>query len=127
MATSQIYAHVQQIEDFINESESGKPTTNLNTEDVYKKLMNKEEKVLDVINNMTEYNKSKNIESKLFVNMSMYSVVRKTFKVVSELFRDIKNKKTAHEVIKEVLKPERLAYVGLFIVGLSLFMLLLTL
>lgn len=127
MATSQIYEHVKHIEDFINESESERNNMKINTEDVYQKLMNKEDKVLDVINNMTEYNKSKEIQSKLFLNMSLHSLVRTTFKALSELIRDVQTKRTIQDVVKEFLKPERLVYIGLFIVGLSLFMLLLTL
>ena len=72
--------------------------------------MNKEDKVLDVINNMTEYNKSKDIQSKLFFNMSLHSLVRTTFKALSELIRDVQTKRTTQDVVKEILKPDRLVY-----------------
>ena len=128
VATSQIYAHVKHIEDFINEGNRVRPNdSNLATEDIYQTLMKKEEKVLDTINNMTEHKRIQESEAGLFINMSLHSIVRKTFKVLTELMNALQQRKNSNEIMKELLKEKRLIYVGLFIVFISMFLLLLTL
>lgn len=128
VATSQIYAHVKHIEDFINESDMRRSNdSNLETEDIYQTLMKKEEKVLDTINNMAEYRRTQESEAGRFTNMSLYSIVRKTFKVITELMEALQQKKNSQEVLREFLKEERIIYLGVFIVFVSVFMLLLTL
>ena len=126
--TSQIYAHVKHIEDFINESDTKRfNDSNLATEDIYQTLMKKEDKVLDTINNMTEYKRTQELKDGGFINMSLYSIMRKTFKVITELMEALQQRKNSREVMREFLKQERLIYVGLFIVCISVFLLLLTL
>lgn len=128
VATSQIYAHVKHIEDFINESDIQRSNdSNLTTEDIYQTLMKKEDKVLDTINNMTEYKRTQESEAGRFINMSLYSIVRKTFKVITELIETLQQRKNTREVIREFLKEDRIIYLGVFIVSISVFLLLLTL
>lgn len=128
VATSQIYAHVKHIEDFINESDMQRSNdSKLETEDLYQTLMKKEDKVLDTINNMTEYKRTQESEAERFINMSLYSIVRKTFKVITELMEALQQKKNSREVMREFMKEERIIYLGIFIVSISVFLLLLTL
>lgn len=131
-ATSHIYAHVKNIEDFINEDDNTNNTNKafgakLATDEIYQTLMKKEEKVLDVINNMTDYKRTKESEAGRFLNMSLHGVVQKTFRVLTELMEALRHKQNTKDVIHEFVKEGRLIYVGLFVVFVSLFLLLLTL
>jgi hypothetical protein len=130
MATSSIYAEVQQIEDFIND-DLHRPkvdgyNTKLGTEDVYQTLMKKEDKVLDVINNITDYKRTKEHEGLLFINMPLHRLLRKMMDTTIDLFHSLKYKKTAKEVVNEFFKKDRSIYIGLLIIIVAIFILLLT-
>lgn len=130
MATSSIYAEVQQIEDFIND-DLHRPkvdgyNTKLGTEDVYQTLMKKEDKVLDVINNITDYKRTKEHEGLLFINMPLHRLLRKMMETTIDLFHSLKYKKTAKEVVNEFFKKDRSIYIGLLIIIVAIFILLLT-
>jgi hypothetical protein len=130
MATSSIYAEVQQIEDFIND-DLHRPkvdgyNTKLGTEDVYQTLMKKEDKVLDVINNITDYKRTKEHEGLLFINMPLHRLLRKMMETTIDLFHSLKYKKTVKEVANEFFKKDRSIYIGLLIIIVAIFILLLT-
>jgi uncharacterized protein YjhX (UPF0386 family) len=130
MATSSIYAEVQQIEDFIND-DPHRPkvdgyNTKLGTEDVYQTLMKKEDKVLDVINNITDYKRTKEQEGLLFINMPLHRLLRKMMDTTIDLFHSLKYKKTVKEVANEFFKKDRSIYIGLLIIIVAIFILLLT-
>jgi len=126
-----VYQEFKHIEDFINDNavNTKKKNENLNTEDIYQKLMKKETKVLDTLNNVVEYKRTQEESSQTsqFVNMSLHKIILKTMRVMSELLNDLGKQKNLKEVFHQFTKDGRLIYVGIFIVIVSIFILLLIL
>jgi hypothetical protein len=117
-----IYEDYKDIEDIINENYNNR--NDLSKTDVYQTLMNKEEKIIDVLNNMSNYKQKKDSTFKYLISSPLNVIVMKVFYNINDLIEDLYDKRNINEIIDTILKKDRLVYVGIFVVVIALLLLL---
>ena len=86
-----------------------------NNEDIYSNLLNKEEKVIEMVNRVVNQ-KEREKETAVFQDASVNIIVHRVFTIVFGIMHDI----FAQKPISVIFRRERLLYLGLFIVVVSL-------
>ena len=106
--------------------------TSPNNIDVYTSLMNKENYVLNTINKIADKENKKNIKYKKIYNLTLREITLNTLKVIVDIINDISiilldpvNKngnvmQTVKKLRKTLTKKDRLIYVGLIFVIISI-------
>ena len=90
----------------------------VNDEDVYTKLMNKEMHVLNTINKVVDMNQSNKVKKGSLLDQPARILLKNTVKNVYETFQELQEgKKNIRKVFR---KRHRIFYLGLFIVGMAL-------
>ena len=91
-----------------------------NYDGTYQELMSKEEKVLDTVNKVIQVYKDddiRKIKFKSFLDYSIHEIIFKFFNVWTDMFKEL----VAHENILDVIqKEDRLIYIGMMLIVLSL-------
>jgi hypothetical protein len=93
-----------------------------NQDNTYEELMKKEKYTLDTVNKVVKYYQDHDIKNKTFANMSFYEIIIRTSEVWTDIFNDIINwKSTKKNALEVVQKEDRLLYIGIFLIFVSLF------
>ena len=87
----------------------------------YQDLMIKEKDTLDKANNVIKYYNDRDYEKKQFINMSFYDTLMKTMDVFNDITSDIIKVQSITDFKDVMTKKDRLIYIGVLIVILSLF------
>lgn len=92
----------------------------LQTEDIYHKLMKKEEKVLDVLNDIHKQKQENSLY--YFMNTPIHVILQKIVITLRIISNEVYHSKDILEIIQIISKKERLIYTGVIfiIVGVVL-------
>ena len=92
-------------------------------DDTYQLLMNKEEKVLDTVNNVIKYYNDNEIKQGSFINMPLIYIVREFFHTWMEMGSEvISSNDVKRDIFKIVKKEGRVFYIGIMCILISLMM-----
>jgi hypothetical protein len=95
--------------------------SDINKEDMYEKLMKKEEKVLDIISRVEEQSRNKKVESNLFYNTPILDIANNLITTWKVIIREATHEDQAAATPKAILwDGERKIYVGISIVLIAL-------
>ena len=122
-------AHIKETIESVNRILENKKMHNFNleTDEPYQTLMKKEEKVLNLIDDIHKHNvESKNTVGTL-LSSPLHVVVLKTLKTMTEVFSELSEASTAYDVMDAVVKNERVTYVGIVFVFLAIILMFVTL
>jgi len=107
-----VYGEYKEILDVVNRS---------NVEDSYQDLMQKEEKVLDTVNNVVKYYRDEDIKNGEFINQGISTIITRYFDVFKEILDDFtSNKKKSF--IDIISKDDRPIYIGITLIIIALFL-----
>jgi hypothetical protein len=90
--------------------------------EIYEKLMEKEENVLDVVNRVVNVSNEKEIVGKEFMNKSLNDHVYGFFWTIKTLMSDLKKTRTLQGILRELQKDERPIYIGVLLILTALFL-----
>lgn len=119
-----IYEEIRSIEEIVNENTPKKMSEKINTEDEYTKLMNKEEKILDLLDEMK--NTTNDESTSYFVSSPIHVIIFKTFKTIMNIANEVSNKNDIFQIIDVVLKRENIIYVGISFVIFAFLLMFIT-
>jgi hypothetical protein len=104
--------------------------TSSNHDFTYQNMIEKEEKVLDTMNNVIKYYNDNQTKEKEFVNQSMMYIATRLFTVWNDIFADVikLNSLSLSTIVDIFMKDDRLVYIGitLLIISVMLYYLKLT-
>lgn len=106
-----VYSEYKEILDIANRT---------NVEDSYQDLMQKEDKVLDTVNNVVKYYRDEDIKNGEFINQGIAGIIRRYFDVWKEIIDDFTSKDTMYASI--VYKDDRPIYIGITLIIIALFL-----
>jgi hypothetical protein len=91
--------------------------SDINKEDMYEKLMQKEEKVLDIISRVEEQNRKKKIQSNLFFNTPILDIANNLINTWKMIIREATHEDLAAASPKAILwDGDRKIYIGISVV-----------
>jgi hypothetical protein len=94
-----------------------------NAENAYQDLMGKEEKVLDTVNNVIKYYNDNEIKDTQFINQSFSYLVQHFFKTWSDIGTEIiESKNLLNDFIYIIKKENRIFYIGIMFIIISIFL-----
>lgn len=88
---------------------------------VYQDIMKKEKQSLDTMNNVMKTYNDAEYAKKQFVNMSYAETVLKFADTLTDIVTDVRKTKHINEVSAIFMKGDRLIFIGLFMVIMSVF------
>ena len=97
-----------------------------NHENTYQELMKKEEKALDTVNNVVRHFRDKQVKESQFINMPVAFVVNRFFNVWIEIWNEAMTTKTPGQLLDVLSKDDRLIYVGVTLIIISLMLFIAT-
>jgi hypothetical protein len=124
-----IYEEIRSIEEVINDTKSHQASLNHNisTEDDYTKMMNKEDKVLNLFNDIAKSKDQEKNSLLFFTSTPIHVVIFKTFQTVVRILNEVKYKNDIYQIIDLILKKENIIYVGISFVIFSFLLMFITL
>lgn len=109
-----VYGEYKEILDIVNRN---------NVEDSYQELMQKEEKVLDTVNNVIKYYRDEDIRNGEFINQGINTIITRFFDVWKEIIDDFtSNKKNKKSFVEIVSIDDRPIYIGVTLIIIALFL-----
>lgn len=96
----------------------------LSTEDIYHKLMKKEEKILDVLTDI--HNKKQENSLHYFMNTPIHKILQKLINTLQIITAEIYQAKDLIEVMNILIKKDRLIYTGVIFVIIAILMIIMT-
>ncbi len=92
-------------------------------ENTYQILMEKENKVLDTVNNVIKYYKDNEIKEDEFINMPLSFLAEDFFNTWKSIFNEIMNSKNIYgDIYKIINKENRIFNIGIMCILISLMM-----
>lgn len=107
-----VYGEYKEILDVVNRS---------NVEDSYQDLMQKEEKVLDTVNNVIKYYRDDDIQNGEFINQGISTIITRYFDVWKEILDDFTSNKQK-SFMNIISKDDRPIYIGITLIIMALFL-----
>ena len=89
-------------------------------DNVYPDLMNKEHQVLDTVNNVVNYYRNTKQEEKQFLHKSLHEIYNLMFLEVPLIMSELLKAKSIDDVTHTLTKNDRLIYLGVMLVVLSI-------
>lgn len=100
-------------------------TRRSNIENSYQDLMEKEDKVLNTVNNVVKYYREEDMKDGEFVNQPLTTIVAQFFDVWKDVIDElIAMPKTKQSIFSIMLKKERVIYIGMAMVLIAAFLIL---
>jgi|UniRef100_A0A6C0BRI8 hypothetical protein len=90
----------------------------LQTEEIYQKLMKKEEKVLDVLNDIHKHKYETTLQ--FFMNTPIHIILRKIIATGENIYTELYDSHDILDFVKVITKKERLIYTGVIFVLIGL-------
>jgi len=116
---------IESINNIIDTKKKG--NYNLETEELYQTLLNKEEKVLDLINDIHMNKLKSKSELESFVSSPLHVIVFKTFKTLSTVLSELMEVSNVYEVVDILVKKEYSTYIGIVFVFFAIILMFVTL
>lgn len=91
-----------------------------NHERTYEEVMNKEDKVLDTMNNVIKFYNDDVVSQKQIINQPVLFVVKRFFSVWTDIINDLTTVKDFQSLLDIFVKDGRLVYIGIMLVILSI-------
>jgi len=107
------YSDYKSLVNILNES---------NKDNAYQDIMAKETKSLDTINNIIKYYRDNNIKQQEFINQSLYQVIYDFYNTMNQMFNEAFYIKKYNDIIILLTKDNRLIYLGILLIILSIFL-----
>lgn len=107
------YSEYKSLVDILDKSE---------LDETYKKLMDKEDKVLDTVNAVVNHYKEKKIKKKQFIHMSLFEIYNLFFLEWPSFMMDIGKVQSFTDVGVIIMKNNRVIYIGILFVLISIFL-----
>lgn len=95
--------------------------------DVYNKLLEKEEKVLDIMSRVSTQEQQKNMFQNMFLNLSLYDIMARFAFTWQNIFTETVIDHRFDELPFILFQNDRKLYVGIMIVFISIFLYFVTL
>lgn len=121
-----LYEEIRSIEDIINENGLKKNDT-IDVIDPYTKLMKKEDKILNMLNDVHKTKKEKEQSVKYFTSAPIHVIIFKTFKSITNIYNEIGAKDDIFQIVELMLMKENVIYVGISLVIFSFLLMFITL
>jgi hypothetical protein len=96
-------------------------TTNDNSS-AYEDLMSKEKNVLSTINHVVKHINDKDINSQEFISTSIQDIFYRLFIILPDIANDLIRTKNISEIIQSLTKDDRIIYIGVIMILISIFM-----
>lgn len=93
-----------------------------NPTEIYEKLMQKEDRVLDIINRVVNLSNQQELNQKEFMNKSLREHVSSFYLTMKRFANDIAKARTFKQISNEFKKDERPMYIGVFLLLIAIFM-----
>jgi hypothetical protein len=121
--------HIKETIENVNKILENKVNNNYNLEkfDTYQALMNKEEKVLDLINDIYKQKQESKQESKSILTAPLHVTIGKTLNIITNVYDELSSASTTNDVIDSLTKEERPMYIGIVFVILAIILMFVTL
>jgi len=113
-----IYETVKDIEDIVNEKKV--KNFNLSKEDEYQRLMNKEDKMINLLEDMQSTKKKKETNYDFLTSSPIHVVIFKLYTTILDIISELKNAKEFMDVIGIFLKKDRIVYTGIIFLLISI-------
>lgn len=122
-----LYEEIRSIEDIINDKKPKKRiTNNLQIEDEYTTLKNKEEKILNLLEDMHKM-KDQDETTHYFTNAPLHVTIFKTFKTMIQIYNDLIKQDDIYKMVDILLNKKNIVYVGTTFVILSILLMFISL
>lgn len=119
-----LYEEIRSIEEIINENKT--KSEGLYTEDDYTKLMKKEDKVLDLLDDMKKKKNEESASMAYFLSSPIHVIIFKTFRIIMKIITESCNKNDIFQVIDLILMRENVIYVGIALVIFAFLLMFIT-
>jgi hypothetical protein len=113
-----IYETVKDIEDIVNEKKV--KNFNLSKEDEYQRLMNKEDKMINLLEDMQSTKKKKETNYDFLISSPIHVVIFKLYTTILDIISDLKNANEFMDVFGIFLKKDRVLYTGIIFLLISI-------
>jgi hypothetical protein len=113
-----IYETVKDIEDIVNEKKV--KNFNLSKEDEYQRLMNKEDKMINLLEDMQSTKKKSETNYDFIISSPIHVVIFKLYTTILDIISDLKNAKEFMDVFGIFLKKDRIVYTGIIFLLISI-------
>ena len=97
----------------------------LQTEDIYHKLMKKEEKILDVLTDIHQQKQENTLH--YFMNTPFHIILQKLISTLKTIISEMYNAKDVMDIMNIITKKDRLIYTGVIFVIIALIMIIISL
>ena len=125
------YENFKNIEDIVNEMLDDRKKSrksknfNINKTEPYQELMNKEDKIIDLMEDIHKYKVEKENKHDFLLTSPLHVIIYKLFNTINDIGNELRNINDINQIIDIFLKKNRLVYTGIIIVILAIIMLLL--
>ena len=120
-----LYEEIRSIEDIIKDNKPMQ-SERITTVDEYTKLINKEDKILDLLNDVYKKNNEEVNSTKYFVSSPIHVIIFKTFNTITKLINEISKKNDIFQVLDLILSKDNIIYVGISFVIFSFLLMFIT-
>lgn len=96
----------------------------LQTEDIYHKLMKKEEKILDVLTDIHQQKQENTLH--YFMNTPVHIILQKLISTLKTIISEMYNAKDVMDIMNIITKKDRLIYTGVIFVTIALIMIIIS-
>ena len=97
----------------------------LQTEDIYHKLIKKEEKILNVLDDIHKHKHQNTLQ--YFMNTPIHLILHKLVNTIKVISHEVYNSKDMFDIINIISKKDRLIYTGVLFIMIALVLIILTL
>jgi hypothetical protein len=112
------------IKDIVNGTRDNRNQSVHKNSDVYQNLMQKEDKVINLLNDIHQHEKEKRFT--YLMNTPLHLIVVNLITTLNDIMRDLYHCKTASDMMGVVLQKDRMVYTGMLVITFGLVMLLMT-
>jgi hypothetical protein len=96
----------------------------LQTEDIYHKLMKKEEKILNVLTDIHQQKQENTLH--YFMNTPVHIILQKLISTLKKITSEMYNAKDVMDIMNIITKKDRLIYTGVIFIIIALIMIIIS-
>lgn len=96
----------------------------LQTEDIYHKLMKKEEKILDVLTDIHQHKQANTLH--YFMNTPVHIILQRLISTLKTIMNEMYKAKDVMDIMNIITKKDRLIYTGVIFVVIALIMIVIS-
>ena len=122
-------AHIKETIESVNKILENRKMDNFNleTDEPYQKLMQKEEKVLHLMDDIHKSNTESKRDGESLLSSPLHVVVLKTVNTLTDVFGELSEASTVYDVVDSLVKKERATYIGIVLVFLAIILMFVSL